>query len=195
MDYRKSSKLKKILVLAIVIIFGLTILFGAALPFFSSRDNIEANIEVPDKKINLKQDEQLPAGQAKNTANDVKYMTKSFENNIEIYVNYMNPLNGEKDTLTFDIIIDTHSVDLSKYEDLGKYLELKTGDGVVVNNGFKWNVENADGHHISGNLKIENTTAGKPIIGPDTKSFKLVFKNIGGTGEREHVYELDKLNS
>jgi hypothetical protein len=66
---------------------------------------------------------------------------------------------------------------------------------LVISDGFEWDLENSEIYHISGNLKIKNNFEGVPIIGQDTRSFKLVFKDIGSSNGREHVYEGDKLRN
>ncbi len=96
--------------------------------------------------------------------------------------------------VTFEVSLGTHSIDLTEYKDIRKFVELRTDSGVVITEGFEWVVENAENHHINGILKIKNNIEEKPIIGQDTKSFKLIFKNIPDEGEREHLYEGEKLN-
>ena len=59
-------------------------------------------------------------------------MTISQEGNIDIGVNYLNPKTGDKDTLTFEVTLGTHSIDLTEYEDIRKYVELRTDAGVAI---------------------------------------------------------------
>ena len=199
MGYRKSTRFRKIVVIIVAIIFITSFIFGVASPLFSGRNNPEIYEGKPDANVSLKSDSQAPIVQPDAASDSAKYMTNSSADNIDILVNYLNPVTGDKDFLKFDVIMGTHSVDLSKYEDLSKYVELRTESGVAVSSGFEWLDCGVDPrylksfHHISGKLKIENQAAGKSIIGADTKSFRLVFKNIGSTAEREHLYELDKL--
>lgn len=192
MSNRKSPILKKVIAFSIVVIFALSMLYSAVPDLFAGKDNTQTQQAATDEKANVQQNENLPVTQSEKSNNDDNYMTNSYADNIDIYVTYMNPETGDKDNLSFEIILETHSVDLSKYEDISKYVELQTNAGVVVKNGFEWSLENSEAHHIGGILKIENKIEGKPIVGPDTKSFKLVFKNIGNSGDRVHSYELDK---
>ncbi|KAF5049057.1 hypothetical protein SDC9_58044 [bioreactor metagenome] len=114
-------------------------------------------------------------------------MTFSQNGNIDIIVNYLNPVIGSSDVLTFEISLGTHSVSLSKYKDISKYVQLITDTGIVISEGFEWDLQNAEDHHTSGILKIKNYIDGKLIVGEDTKSFKLIFKNIPDTSERAYI--------
>ncbi len=152
----------------------------------------ESSSKVTNEKVVLQQKEEAPAEQPNKTETidiTVQYMTISQKGNIDIAVNYLNPLIGSTDVLTFEVSLGTHSIDLTEYKDIRKFVELRTDTGVVVTEGFEWVVENAENHHINGILKIKNNMEEKPIIGQDTKSFKLIFKNIPDEGIREHLYE------
>ena len=193
MGYSKKTGFKRIAIFIVALIFGLTLLFGAASTYLSSKAETRAAEGLFDQNSAVQPNKEIPEGQPGNTNFLAKYMTFSQANNIDIIVNYTSPVNKDKDTLTFDITIDTHSVDLTKYVDIRKFVELRTDAGIKISNGFEWDLESGEGHHIGGVLKIKNDIDGKPIVDSDTKSFKLVFKNIGDTGETEHVYEGDML--
>lgn len=200
MSYKKRSGYIRIIAVAITLVFVSALVIGIGSSLWSNeRKDIEAKgsySEIPDEKVVLQQKEEAPVEKPSKTGSSditVKYMTISQKGNIDIAVNYLNPVSGAKDTLAFEVLLGTHSINLTEYKDIRKYVELRTDTGVVVTEGFEWDVENAENHHISGILKIKNDIDGKPIIGQETKSFKLVFKNIPDASEREHLYEGEKL--
>jgi flagellar basal body-associated protein FliL len=192
MDKKKFGS-KKIITWIIILIFGGTSVLGAALSYFGNKATAETSKGISESTKTTQSNEQAPVQQPSNANAISKYITFSENGNIEIIVNYMSPVNKDQDNLTFEVLLDTHSVDLSKYVDIRKYVELRTDAGITIKDGFEWNLENKEAHHISGILKVKNNIDGKPVVGSDTKSFKLVFKNIGETGEREHVYQGDSL--
>ena len=198
MDYKKRSGYIKIIAVVATLVFVSALVLGVGSSFWrsESKDIKGSYDEIPDEKALLQQKEEAPVEQPGKTDRSdltVKYMTISQKGNIDIIVNYLNPISGAKDTLEFEVSLGTHSIDLTGYKDIRKYVELRTDAGVVVNEGFEWDVANAENHHISGILKIKNDIRGKPVVGQDTKSFKLVFKNIPDASEREHLYEGEKL--
>lgn len=193
MGNRKNPKSKRITIVAIALVLGFAVSYWAVSASFGSKAEAGTAEGAAAESKMLQSNEEIPAEQPINTGNGTKYLTVSRYNNIDITVNYLSPLNKEKDNLVFDVRVDTHSVDLSKYKDIRKYIELQTDSGITISDGFEWSLESSGGHHFSGILKIKNEIEGKRIVDSDTKSFKLVFKNIGDAGVREHVYEGDKL--
>lgn len=199
---RNKKKSGYIMIVAVItalaFISALVIGFSSLLWGNESKD-IEvkkASSEVLNEKSVLQQNEEATVNQPSKTETSdvtVKYMTISQDGNVDVVVNYLNPVIGSSDFLVFEVSLGTHSIDLTEFKDIRKFVELRTDTGVVVTEGFEWDVENAGNHHITGTLKITNIIDDKPIIGQDTKSFKLVFKNIPDESEREHLYEGDKL--
>ncbi len=193
MNYRKMNGFTRLVIVVAVFVL---ILIAVYISFFSGgkREKV-ANEKLPEDNISVQKnkEESVEQSQSDNSDNTVKYMTISQNGNIDIIVNYLNPVIEFSDVLTFEISLGTHSVSLSEYMDIRKYVQLITDAGIVISEGFEWDLQNAEDHHISGILKIKNDIDGKLIIGEDTKSFKLVFKNIPDTSEREHIYEGEKL--
>lgn len=192
MGYRKMNGRIRL----IAVVFLSTLILGLAAFLLGNKDEKTSYKEVPEEKVLLQQKEDLPVEPSdKPVASDitVKYMTISQKGNIDITVNYLTPVSEDKDMLAFEVSIGTHSVDLTKYKDVRKYAEIRTDDRIAASEGFEWDVVNAESHHISGILKIKNNIEGSPIIGEETKSFKLIFRNIPDGSEREHLYEGEKL--
>ncbi|MGD9678837.1 MAG: hypothetical protein AB7V16_10905 [Vulcanibacillus sp.] len=195
MSYRKMNGFTRLITVVAVLVFVLTLIIGLTSFLSGSNEKKVSNEKVAEENISVQQNEEEPVEQTQSDGSDnaVKYMTISQNGNIDIFVNYLNPSIGSKDVLTFEVSLGTHSVSLSKYKDIRKYVELVTDTEIVVSEGFEWELQNAEDHHISGLLKIKNDIDGKSIVREDTKSFKLVFKNIPDTSEREHIYEGEKL--
>lgn len=193
MNYRKKNGFTRLVIVVAVFVL---ILIAVYISFFSGgKEKKVSDEKIPEDNIFVQQNKEELAEQPQlnNSDNSVKYMTISQNGNIDIIVTYLNPVIGSSDVLTFEISLGTHSVSLSKYKDIRKYAQLITDTGIVISEGFEWDLQNSEDHHISGILKIKNDIDGKLIVGDNTKSFKLVFKNIPDTSEREHIYEVEKL--
>lgn len=121
--------------------------------------------------------------------NGIKYYTSSTGGNVDIGVFFITPIMDNNDDLVFDVQLNTHSVDLSIYKQLTNFLELRTEGNVIIKDGFIWEVDKEESHHVRGTLKIKNNYNGSPIYSENTDYLSLVFKGIGGITEREHLYK------
>ena len=82
----------------------------------------------------------------------------------------------------FTVAMNTHSVDLDGY-DLRTLAVLRTDQGIEVQPA-SWDAPQG-GHHREGTLTFPTTTAdGKPLLGPETRSFALTIRGIAGVPER-----------
>ncbi len=126
--------------------------------------------------------------ESKENSTKKSYLTSSEYGNIYLDVLFKNADEKDKDTLEFEVMLDTHTEDLSEYYELDKFVKLSV-DGVVIKDGFEWK-RRGGGHHVSGILEIKNSYQGKKIVDENTKELQLVFKNIGGVKERKHLYKL-----
>jgi hypothetical protein len=100
---------------------------------------------------------------------------------IEVTVTFLNPLMKPEEAegmLVFRVALDTHFGDLMGH-DLTKLATLRTGDGVVVTEGFIWEPESDTSHHRRGLLKLPATLKGTPLIGPETQFIELELRGIG----------------
>ncbi|MDK2934418.1 MAG: hypothetical protein PWP27_2228 [Clostridiales bacterium] len=184
---KKRNKLLAIIAVVVVGAFIFTMLLPTlSAPFIDKDDNVPVALQ--DKENNSQQDN--PKTKANNEA---KYFTSSIGGNVDVGVLFLNPLVNDTDNVLFNVMLNTHSVDLTKYEELAKYVELQIDEDIIIKDGFIWEGENQNGHHISGTLKIKNDYEGAPIFDDNTKSLKLVFKNIAGVKERVHIYKGDTL--
>lgn len=88
----------------------------------------------------------------------------------------------------FDVVLDTHAVDLDGY-DLTKLAVLRTGDGrEVAPSG--WDAPKG-GHHRQGALAFPSVgTDGKALLGPTTGSIELVVRDVAGVPERSFRWAL-----
>nr|WP_312578884.1 hypothetical protein [Sedimentibacter sp.] len=153
--------------------------------------DIKGNIDESSNEISNEQEEKI-YGETQNSIFS-KYITFSNEGNIDIIVDYLSPRNGDIDNLVFNVSLGTHSIDLSSYQEISKYIEFRTDKGIIINDGFEWELKNNDIHHINGVLTIKNEFNGNKIINSETEFFSLVFSDVGNSGERVHLYNDDKL--
>lgn len=85
-------------------------------------------------------------------------------------------------SLTFSVIMNTHSVDLDGY-DLGRLATLRNDRGQELK-PQRWDAP-AGGHHRSGVLVFPPADgSGNPILAPGTKSIELVIRDVAGIKER-----------
>jgi hypothetical protein len=82
----------------------------------------------------------------------------------------------------FEIVMDTHAVDLDGY-DL-KQLAVLRIDGAREAQPISWEAPKG-GHHREGSLTFPTTAAdGRPLIGSDTRTVELIIRDVAGVTER-----------
>ncbi|OGC77896.1 MAG: hypothetical protein A2Z27_03165 [candidate division Zixibacteria bacterium RBG_16_50_21] len=91
---------------------------------------------------------------------------------------------SSSETLTFEISLDTHSVDLSF--DLAALATLSTDTGLNVQ-AIQWEAP-AGGHHVSGKLSFPARVDGKPML-DGINNLLLTIKNLDAS-ERLFTWEL-----
>jgi hypothetical protein len=82
----------------------------------------------------------------------------------------------------FDIIMDTHAVDLDSY-DLAQLAVLRV-DGTREVRPASWDAPKG-GHHRKGTLAFPTTAAdGRALVGPGTRTVELMVRDVAGVPER-----------
>lgn len=95
---------------------------------------------------------------------------------------------GERPGPTFDVTMDTHSVDLDIY-DLRERAVLRNDRGQEVR-AKDWDAPKG-GHHREGKLNFpEKTAGGEDLIGPGTRKIELVIRDVAGVPERRFKWSL-----
>ncbi|MBI2322289.1 MAG: hypothetical protein HYU88_09460 [Chloroflexi bacterium] len=88
----------------------------------------------------------------------------------------------------FQVVLDTHSVDLDSY-DLRQLAVLRTSDGREARPSG-WDAPKG-GHHRKGTLSFPTTAAdGSPLIAPTTRAIELVVRDVAGVVERTFRWTL-----
>ena len=88
----------------------------------------------------------------------------------------------------FDVVLDTHEIDLDSY-DLVKLALLRTDDGREVA-PISWNAPKG-GHHRQGLLAFPSSGAdGKPILGSTTRTIELIVRDVAGVPQRSFRWAL-----
>ena len=95
-------------------------------------------------------------------------------------------LDGSSETLTFEIVMDTHSVDLSF--DLASLATLTTDTGLVVQAAL-WDAPRG-GHHVKGTLSFPASVDGKPLLDEAAK-LTLTLVNVDAP-ERIFTWDVPK---
>lgn len=95
---------------------------------------------------------------------------------------------GASAGLVFEVVMDTHSVDLDGY-DLMTLAVLRTDQGQEVKPSG-WDAPKG-GHHRRGTLAFPDKAAdGSPLIGPNTRTIELVIRDVAGVPERVFKWTL-----
>ncbi len=103
---------------------------------------------------------------------------------------YLTPLEEKADgALTFEVRLNTHSVDLDRY-DLSKLSRLETDEGAKVE-PLGWFNPGGGGHHRYGQIRFPAMRPdGSPVVGPKTRFIEVVIEGVGGVAERRFRWEL-----
>jgi hypothetical protein len=84
-------------------------------------------------------------------------------------------------TPIFDVVMDTHAVDLDGY-DLGQLAVLRVNGREIQ--PVSWEAPKG-GHHRQGTLSFPATASdGTPLIGADTSAVELIIRDVAGVPER-----------
>lgn len=94
------------------------------------------------------------------------------------------PEKSIENELMFEIVMNTHSVDLNQYQ-LNKLAQLSFGTTVNTTGEFEWKPVNDDAHHRIGYLKWKGNLSEDGIT--------LVLKNIDDIPSRTFVWTKDDL--
>ena len=91
--------------------------------------------------------------------------------------------------LTFEVRMNTHSVDLEQY-DMARLSRLETNGGPSIE-ALGWFNPGGGGHHRYGLLKFSATGPdGSPLILPETHFIEVVIQGVGGVPERRFRWDL-----
>jgi hypothetical protein len=102
---------------------------------------------------------------------------------VEVTVAFLNPLlKDSKNTLQFEVSINTHTGNLSKF-DPDKHAYLQIGNG-MLHRSIAWKDQERDSHHISGILKFVGP------VPPSSKKIQLFIHDLGGINKREFMWLL-----
>ena len=107
---------------------------------------------------------------------------------VTIEVTWENPGDGGRPT--FSVAMDTHSVNLDRY-DLGKLAILRTDQGQEVKTG-RWDAPEG-GHHRSGVLAFPaQDGSGTPILATGVETIELLIRDVAGIKERVLRWEVSR---
>ncbi|MBI2954876.1 MAG: hypothetical protein HYY30_11220 [Chloroflexi bacterium] len=95
-----------------------------------------------------------------------------------------------KDSLRFAVVMDTHSVDLDKY-DMAKLTTLRTDKGRQVV-PTAWDGPPGGGHHRTGAIVFPAAEGGKSLIETDTKYVEVTIRDVANIKERVLRWNLEK---
>jgi len=126
-----------------------------------------------------------------------KYIRYSSLGPIDIGVLYKNEVEPNDEYLLFEMMLNNHSIDVSDI-DYSKFVSLKNDKGLVIKEGFEWNVFEGSGHHVFGSLKIPKQYEGKNIIDGTTEYIELELKGFKDTIKNEtskFIWEKEVLGS
>ena len=82
----------------------------------------------------------------------------------------------------FNVVMDTHPVDLDEY-DLRQLAVLRVDGGAAIQ-PIGWDAPKG-GHHRKGALTFPSATSdGRALLGPETRTVELIIRDVAGVPER-----------
>jgi len=137
----------------------------------------ELNTTVPNESENKLKDE----------ADTLSAMRVDAQGEVAIGVSLVNLDNHPKDHLEFDVLMDTHSVDLDQY-DLALMSQLSL-DGILYPvESMEWRVTEGEGHHLRGRLVLTGPLLDTAILEvADAMELKIV--ELDGVNARVFRWE------
>ena len=110
---------------------------------------------------------------------------------ITIDVSWLKPDDvSAAEKLTFEVRMNTHSVDLEQY-DMARLSRLETNGGPSIEALGWFNPGGGGGHHRYGVLKFSaKRPDGSPFIQAETRFIEVVIKGVSGVAERRFRWDL-----
>lgn len=136
-------------------------------------------------------DEQASAGQGEEAQGFVKL---DGQGEVNVAVDLLNLSKDIENYLVFEIVLNTHSVNLDNIE-LGRLSSVKNSDGLTVNKEITWEKKGGSGHHIYGFLKVPKKYGDKKIAGESTEYIQLEIKGLTGEETRKFTWNKDELKN
>ena len=118
-----------------------------------------------------------------------KMAQRNESNNVTIEAVLQSKLTVGSKELTFNVTMDTHSVNLDVY-DLAGMATLRNSQGQQFK-ATSWQAPKG-GHHRSGTLDFKSD---QPILQQDTKYIELLIKDVANVPERVLLWELRQSGS
>lgn len=113
-----------------------------------------------------------------------KYIRYSSQGPIDIGILYKNVIEPNDEYLIFEMMLNNHSIDVNNI-DYSKFVSLRNDKGLVIKEGFEWDVFEGSGHHVFGSLKIPKQYEGENIIDDTTEYIELELKGFEDTIKSE----------
>lgn len=105
---------------------------------------------------------------------------------VVIQVTLLHEESKEEGLLVFEIVMNTHSVELTQY-DPATLAEIAFGQNETSEGRFVWESVNNDSHHVKGNLKWEGDADW------NSKDLKLTLTGIDGVESRNFEWAASEL--
>jgi len=178
--------------IAMVIIL-LVIAVAAFFVFKNANENDESQDLLTDERYveDEKTEDDIDSNLADETYKQQFIRTDS-QGRVAVGVLFKNLLEDNDDNLIFEIMLNTHSVDLEQI-DYAKLVTLKNEDGVITTEGFEWKKTEGSGHHIFGYLKVPKQYNGKNIMKETTEFIELEINGLDDIESRKFIWEEDAL--
>lgn len=110
---------------------------------------------------------------------------------VAVTVTFLNPTHQDKDYLNFEIYLNTHSVELDKYN-LEELTTLSIGNNIKIREGIEWETIGG-GHHISGTLKVPKEYKGEKINYTEAEFIELEVMDLADASSRRFKWKKEEL--
>lgn len=116
---------------------------------------------------------------------------KDTQGEVTVTVKFLNPILQDEDYLNFEVYLNTHSIELDKYN-LGEMTTLFIGSDTKITEGIIWETVGG-GHHISGTLKVPKQYNGEKINYVDADFIELEVRDLSGIDSRKFKWKKEEL--
>ncbi|MDK2919236.1 MAG: hypothetical protein PWQ37_1969 [Candidatus Petromonas sp.] len=183
--------MKKILVIVLVIV-----VIGASVPavvkYFNKTEK-DKEISIENKVVEAEQMEKLEEKDSEE-ADLEQFIRSDSQGFVDVGVLFKNLVEENKDYLIFEMMLNTHSVELDGL-DYAAMANLKNDKGLVVSEGFEWKKTEGSGHHIFGYLRVPKKYKGKYIVDDTTKFIELELKGLDSIDSRKFIWKENALQN
>lgn len=155
-----------------------------ALNINNDQENVKGYKEINELEIQRN-------SELENNELNKQFEKQDTQGEVTIKIAFLNPTHQDEDYFNFEVYLNTHSVELDKY-DLGEITTLFIGNNMKIMEGIEWEALGG-GHHISGMLKVPREYEGEKTNYVEEDFIELEIKDLADIASRKFKWEKEEL--